>query len=65
MNTAVLAVSILGTFGHSAVRPSALTYQRAVTFTLNQDITTDGWSESFPIASAACTSSASRATLPN
>jgi len=46
MNTAVLAVSILGTFGDAAARPSALTYEQAVTFTLNQDTSTSaecGW----------------------
>ena len=37
MNVSVLAVTILGTFGRTAVRPSALTYNPAVNFTLNQD----------------------------
>jgi hypothetical protein len=37
MNVPVLAVAILGTFGRTAVRPSPLTYNPAVIFTLNQD----------------------------
>ena len=40
MNVSVLAVTILGTFGRTAVRPSALAYNPAVTFTLNQDTRT-------------------------
>jgi hypothetical protein len=41
MNTSVLATSILGTFGRPAGRPSALPYDRAVIFTLNQDSITE------------------------
>jgi len=37
MSSSIRAVTILGTFGRTAVRPSALTYNPAVIFTLNQD----------------------------
>ena len=40
MNVSVLVVTILGTFGSTAVRPSALAYNPAVIFTLNQDTKT-------------------------
>jgi hypothetical protein len=40
MNVPVLAVTILGTFGRTAVRLSPLTYNPAVIFTLNQDTMT-------------------------
>jgi hypothetical protein len=39
MNVSVLAVTVLGTFGRTAARPSALAYNPAVIFTLNQNTT--------------------------